>query len=296
MASDAAKMFGCPVCGFRVSPQDEACPRCGNPFSGSTKFECPFCGELVERGAKECPSCHVNYSDFREKSEARGGDDDIDALLMEIIKLESTSVKSEDKRLSCPDCSWMLDGSETRCPKCGRSFEEDVTFQCPVCGSTVSDDADKCPECGAIFVGEEEEARASEHEQVSSALDEIMGVAEREPAPDSTREKATEPAEPEPTEPAPVVTRVSSIFDKIVSVVKEDTRGPTPQPQPAGQPEPVPQPEAPREPEPAPEPAPEAEVAEPVERPEPEAAPAAGPEAAPKKTKRRKLKAKPKGS
>jgi len=182
MASGTAKMFGCPFCGFRINPSDDVCSRCGNRFIESTRFECPFCGELVERGAKACPVCHVNYTEFRERAEARGGDDSIDSLLTEIIRLEAASVKKEDKKLSCPECSWLLDGSEEKCPKCGHSFAEDVSYQCPVCGSEIRADSDKCPSCGAMFTqeGATEEEIASEHEEASSALDEILTHADKE--------------------------------------------------------------------------------------------------------------------
>jgi len=301
--SDAAKMFGCPVCGFRVAPTDETCSRCGNRFTQATKFECPFCGELVERGAKSCPVCHVNYSDLRERAEARGGDDSIDSLLTEIIRLEAASVKTEDKKLSCPNCSWLIDSSEEKCPKCGRSFMEDVSYQCPVCGLMIRAEADKCPECGTLLAeeAETEQEKASEHEEASSALDEILTHAEKEI-------KATED-KPMAEEDRPVTEKVSSMFDGIAMAVRQEPKPqetePESEPVLEVKPEPVPTPlpEQPPEPEPLKEePAAQAEAT-----PEDKSDAGTGPPAIeqeraasgevaqkPKKPRTRKLKAKPK--
>lgn len=303
MASDTAKMFGCPVCGFRVSPGEDACPRCGNEFNTSTRFECPFCGELVEPGAKMCPSCHVNYADFKEKTEARGGDDSIDSLLLEIIKLESQSVKSEEKKLSCPICSWMLEGTESMCPKCGKSFVQDVTFQCPVCGSLVNAQAVRCSECGSVFEEESVRERAEAHAEASSALDEIMFAASSTPQGREHAETAPESRVEERRPPA-MKSKVSSIFGKIAEVVREEPRRREIEPEIASQPEPEPEPAPARAPvpEPIPEPVPEPPVVE-QPKPEPVAEPEQGPAtddeqpkaASPsRKSRQRKLKAKPK--
>ena len=301
--SDAAKMFGCPVCGFRVSPTDETCSRCGNRFTQDTKFECPFCGELVERGAKSCPVCHVDYLEFRERAEARGGDDSIDSLLTEIIRLEAASVKTEDKKLSCPNCSWLIDGSEEKCPKCGRSFMEDISYQCPVCGLTIHAEADKCPECGTLFAGEDEteQKRAFEDEEMSTALDELLTHTEKET-------KATED-KPMAGEDRPVTERAPSIFERIGTAVRQEPKPQEPEPESEAvleaKPEPVPTPL----PEPMPEPEPlREELAEQAEAkpeggsdvgagtPVDEREKAASGETAPKprKPRTRKLKGKPK--
>jgi len=307
MASGTAKMFGCPFCGFRISPSDEVCSRCGNSFVDSTKFECPFCGELVERGAKSCLVCHVNYTEFRERAEARGGDDSIDSLLTEIIRLESASVKKENKRLSCPECSWLLDGSEEKCPKCGHSFAEDVSYQCPVCGSEIRDDADKCPDCGAMFAPESvtEEERASEHEEASSALDEILTHADKES--DATVE-SDEKLTMEPME-HPMKQKTTSMFGRIATAMRQEPkpREEVQEPETSSEPEPVRAPETMHEPVPEPKP----ENVEPLSKAE--AAPVeqvgatvsepvhngqnASPQettSQPKKVKTRKLKSKPK--
>lgn len=299
MESETAKMFGCPVCGFRVSPRDSACPRCGNEFNIATKFECPFCGELVEPGMKTCPSCHVNYSDFKEKTEARGGDDSIDEILMEIIKMESQAVKSEEKRLSCPICSWMLDGTESKCPKCGKSFVEDVTFQCPVCGSLVNANAVRCSECGSTFEEEEAGEVAAAHAHTDSALDEIMSAASSVPSYESRPSETPKPA-PEPERSQSAKSKVSAMFGRLTDAVREEPKKPAPKPEPVEIERPEP------EPEPAPVPKEEQisepEVAPPVveeQKPEPEQAPReeepkADESDQPKKSRQRKLKTKTK--
>lgn len=182
---------------------DISCPRCGNQFSSETKFECPFCGELVERGSVECPSCRVNYGEFREKTQARGGDESIDALLLEIIQLEAQSARTETKKFSCPGCSWMLDSETKWCPRCGRDLTaEEEAFQCPICGSAVSDDATTCPECGISFVTEEAAegpARSSltAADSIMEAMDSLVRI---EKAPKETT--GAPELEPEPVRSA----------------------------------------------------------------------------------------------
>ena len=284
MMTSEHRIFGCPVCGYRISQKETTCHRCGNVFSGSTKFECPFCGDLVEQGAPSCPSCHVDYAEFRASTEARGGDDSIDSLLNEIIRLEAASVKVEGKIISCPKCTWLLKGDETECPKCGMKFSEDVSFQCPICGSPVMADAPKCGECGVEFGGEEGLAEVEEgedHEQAAITLDEIVSSVgafpHYEPAEDERPRESSRPVKPEP-EPFPE------------PVVEE--------PQPPVEPEPAVE-------EVAPEPVLETP---PQEEPVPEALPddffdelesdVKKPQKAPqkKKSKQRKLKAKPQGA
>ncbi len=262
MATDSMDLFGCPYCGFRVRPTDDACPRCGNTFHTDTKFECPFCGDMVPPGTQECPSCHINFTEFVTHSEKKTTPDSIDSLLMDIINLESSQVKEEDKKLSCPKCSWMLDGSEDRCPKCGADFTENATFQCPICGAFVDSNAANCPECGTHFAGDvgaaDEQQTAERHEAFSSALTDILSSAGHEG-------------------PLPEVEK------------------PAPAPPPIEEPEPV---RAPPAPEPvAAEPAetvkePPAEAIEEEPTPAPQKAAPAGP----KKAKQRKLKAKPGGA
>jgi len=258
MAIDSMELFGCPYCGFRVRPTDDVCPRCGNNFHEGMKFECPFCGDMVSPGAEECPSCHVNFTEFVSQSAKKVNTDSIDSLLIDIINLESSQVKKEDKKFSCPKCSWMLEGNEERCPKCGADFTEDAAFQCPICGSFVDPRSANCPECGTTFAGGEagEEQRAAEdHEAISSALTDILS---------------------------------SAGHDEPLPEVEESTAAPPP----AEEPPPVRAPPAPEPVEAIPEEAVTEAPAEPVEEPQPEPQIAA-PAPAPKKTKQRKLKAKP---
>jgi predicted amidophosphoribosyltransferase len=280
MASDAKNLFGCPFCGFRVSPMDESCPRCGNGFSEGTRFECPFCGDLVAPGTKECPSCHVNFGEFLTKSKKHVSEDSIDSLLMEIIRMESTQVRREEKKFSCPKCSWMLDGSETRCPKCGEDFREDAMFQCPICGSFVNANASKCPDCGTLLAGEtqlaDEQRVADDHEDFSSALSEILvSAGHTGPLPERVK-VAPEPERPVAGGSSPEVVRP----EPEPVEVPEPEPVKMPEPEPIKLSEPVPEPEKVEPPPAEPEPAPEQVV----------------PAAAPKKAKQRKLKGKPSGS
>jgi RNA polymerase subunit RPABC4/transcription elongation factor Spt4 len=201
MASEVKELFGCPFCGFRVSTMEESCPRCGNKFTQETMFECPFCGDMVAPGSKECPSCHVDFAEFMSKTRRKASNDSIDSLLMDIIKLESLRVKREDtKTFSCPNCSWMLDGTEEKCPKCGHEFAEDSALQCPICGSIVDAGATVCPECGTQFeqveVEVEKEDTTDQHEAISSALSDLLSSA-------GHTEPLVEVREPEPVQERP---------------------------------------------------------------------------------------------
>jgi predicted RNA-binding Zn-ribbon protein involved in translation (DUF1610 family) len=293
MARTKVKMFGCPACGYRVSSGDEVCPRCGNAFDKETKFECPFCGEMVERGAMSCQACHVDYAEFREKTEARGGDDSIDLLLLDIIKLESTSVKQGDKRFSCPKCDWMLDGSEEKCPKCRESLSGDTSFQCPICGAPVNPDSAKCPECGTGF-SQDEEARAYQHVGAEHSLDEITAAAAQMPSPSEGLEstKAEEDVQSRwrgKDDFSSVTDRISSTFGKITEAMKVESK---PQPTQSPPREEKPVVEIAAEPEPT-TPAPSADLSTEEEAKDAQAEPEP---ATPKKTKTRKLKAKPQGA
>ena len=152
MSSEEKRLFGCPACGFRVTGSEGNCPRCGAKFGGRARFECPFCGETVSPGDERCPYCLVKFNEFVSKTEERVSDRSIDGLLMEIIESEAKQVKGEGKKLSCPTCSWMVDGSEDSCPKCGIRFSEMVAYQCPVCAALVSAETVECEECGSVFL------------------------------------------------------------------------------------------------------------------------------------------------
>jgi len=191
MAASGTKIFGCPACGYRVGHDDKSCPRCSNKFTASTRFECPFCAELIDTSGGSCPSCHVVFDDLRERTKDKASDDSIDSLLTEIIRLEALEVKQEDKKLSCPTCSWLLSGTEEACPKCGKSLVEDFNFQCPVCGEMVDKNAAKCQECGAAFAEDlpppkpPEPQRTEPVEATPKAEEEVAGPVA--PAPESKK-------------------------------------------------------------------------------------------------------------
>lgn len=271
------RILGCPICGYRVDPKDHNCPRCGSEFYEGTKFECPFCGGLVSSNSKFCPNCRVDYGDFGERTTAKVSEDSIDALLTEIIGLESSQVKAEAKRYSCPNCSWMLEGSERICPRCKHDLVVDLSFQCPVCGTIVGSSAKVCPECGANF---------EEAEEVEEAPEQKLEI-----PPPKEKVQAREP----PPEPLKEV--------KPIVIVKPPHKVARP---PERAPEPIPAPAEPVVETPEPEPAPskpedtladlerhlEAEAE--IDRTSEQLA-AMATQPAKKGTKRRKLKAKPKG-
>ncbi|UCE92306.1 MAG: hypothetical protein JSV90_04000 [Methanobacteriota archaeon] len=159
MAREKGRLFGCPACGFRVSGDEDTCSRCGASFGDKARFECPFCGEPVSPDDVRCPSCMVKFRDFVSKSEKRASNKNIDGLLMTIIEKEAKEVKEQDRKLSCPMCSWLVDGSEETCPKCGIVFSETVAYQCPVCAALISAEMRKCDECGSIFLEAEADER-----------------------------------------------------------------------------------------------------------------------------------------
>ena len=216
MSSDVKELFGCPFCGYRVSTTEASCPRCGSKFTDDTMFECPFCGDMVSPGSKKCPSCHVDFAEFLSKSQKKMSHVSMDKLLMDIINLESSQIKQEQRKIfSCPNCSWMLDGTEDKCPRCGTDFAEDSAFQCPICGAFVDPDASKCVECGAVFAGagiDLKQEAAEQHEEMSSALTELLSSAghvgplpeirkpEPPPEPGLEQPPGQAPSEPEPIE------------------------------------------------------------------------------------------------
>lgn len=193
------RLLGCPYCGFRIDPGEALCPRCGNRFESDTKFECPFCGDLVAPGMDACPSCHIDFGEFRARVKKTTRSDSIDTLLLDIITLEADAVKREEKRLSCPSCDLLLNGSEARCPRCNADLTEGAAFQCPVCGEFVAPESSRCPGCGASF--ESEEQSDADHEAVSTALDEILtSVGHTGPLPEIERKDVFQPSQTTPPE------------------------------------------------------------------------------------------------
>ncbi len=288
-ASNSQRILGCPICGYRVSTRDRVCPRCGSEFDTGTKFECPLCGGLVDSNARSCPSCHVDYGDFREKTIARGSDDDIDTLLTEIIGLESAQVKKEDKRYSCPKCSWMLDGSESVCPRCNHDLVSDLSFQCPMCGTIVGSSTKACPECGVSF--QEPEERQRPPRQTPSEVEPIRAPSrETTPAPEPKLPPSPAPRREPAKEVKPIVVVKAP---PIVSRPAQAKPPETPSVERAKAEVDVELELSEREPEPAQEKAEEAlETLETIDEEEKAAQPSAPVK---KGTKKRKLKAKPKG-
>jgi len=280
MPKNDLKLFGCPICGFRVSRDEKACPRCGTKYDSETKFECPFCGDHVPQVAKSCPSCHVVFKEFHRQAKKTVSEQSIDQLLIEIIELEAHQVNQEDKKYSCPRCSWMLDGSEDRCPKCGAGFVDEVSYQCPICAATVPEDSDKCSECGTSFAEDEEPAPEAAPEPVpekpepvdAAAPEDVLG-APRPMVPETVEETP-------PVETAPV--------EQPAATEEERPVEPTPVPEaiPEPEPEPAPAVEETRAAETTPEPLPVVET--PAEQAEPETV--APPEERPKAPVQRKLK------
>jgi len=144
---------------MRVSGLENSCPRCGKKFDQDVKFECPFCGELILVGAKKCPVCLVDLSGISEQAKPASAKETMDALLDDLIEIESEQVKKEDKRFCCPNCAWLLDGTETRCPKCGQVLTGKLGLQCPICGTPVEKGLKQCPKCSIALEKVVEEAK-----------------------------------------------------------------------------------------------------------------------------------------
>ena len=144
---------------MRVTGLENSCPRCGKRFGTDVKFECPFCGELILIGAQKCPVCRVDLSGLSDKAKPQTVEKSIDQLLNNLIEIESAQVKKEDKRFCCPNCAWLLDGTETKCPKCGQILTGKLGLQCPICGTSVEKGLRECPKCGIALKKLIEEAR-----------------------------------------------------------------------------------------------------------------------------------------
>lgn len=186
---------------------EDACPRCGIRFGDQAKFECPFCGGPVSSEDVRCPSCLVKLHDFVPKIEERVSDQSIDGLLMEIIEKEAKAVKDQGKKLSCPKCSWMVDGSEESCPKCGMRFSDMVAYQCPVCAALVSAETVECGECGSAFLGPPGDTAEAMRDGRPSASPTAM---EGDTRPGPMMDQATAKAEPaQPVAAAPERVEVS---------------------------------------------------------------------------------------
>ena len=135
---------------MRIDGTESECPRCHKKFEVGFKFECPFCGGLIPKGSERCPTCLIDLGSFggqdRETVEKK-----TDSILDELIQLESSLIKQEEKRFCCPECSWLLSGTESKCPKCGRPLVNGDGPVCPICMAPISKDATECARCGATL-------------------------------------------------------------------------------------------------------------------------------------------------
>jgi rubrerythrin len=52
--------------------------------------------------------------------------------------------------LGCVACGKTVSGTESKCPRCGVSFE-DMRFECPFCGELIRSDIRRCNSCGTSF-------------------------------------------------------------------------------------------------------------------------------------------------
>lgn len=196
---------------MRVNGTERACPRCGKPFLEELKFECPYCGELIPRKSTKCPFCELDVSKFSSEPPQPAIEQKLDDLLENLIVEEAARVKDEAKRYSCPECAWLLDGTEARCPKCGLEFSGEVKIACPICGASVGKDLKTCPICGSLL-----HPVSAPREPIAAPQRAPMPVSQPSPAPqtevprpEGLREKAREqsmapkPVTPEVPSPPP---------------------------------------------------------------------------------------------
>lgn len=138
---------------MRIMGTESECPRCHRKFEDDFRFECPFCGGLIPKGSVRCPTCQIDLHNFgghdRESVEQK-----TDTIMNELIQLESSLIKQEKKQLCCPDCSCLLKGTESKCPKCGRALVGENGLTCPICMAPIRKDAKECGRCGAILRAE----------------------------------------------------------------------------------------------------------------------------------------------
>ena len=152
-------VLGCPACGMHITGTESECPRCHHKFEDGIRFECPFCGGLIPKGSKRCPTCQIDLMTFPGSTQ-QSVEQTADTILDELIKLESSLIKQDEKKYCCPGCSWLLAGSEQKCPRCGRALVDDTGVACPICFAPIQKDSKECPRCGAILRVEKAPATA----------------------------------------------------------------------------------------------------------------------------------------
>ncbi len=256
--SPSDKTFGCPACGMMVTGKERACPRCGRSFGDDLKFECPYCGEFIPRAAVKCPFCDLDVSKYSAEHPSPRVEKKLDDLLENLIEEEAVRVKGEAKTFSCPDCAWLLDGTEAKCPKCGLEFSDKVKIACPICGTSVGKDLVACPLCGA-HLRPKSEAEPAPSPVAQPAVAPPPAI--RAPVPSPAPSQAPEATVTKPGQG--LRDRVRQQQDQsprpAVPIPIEKPAPPPPRPAPAPAPAPVAQPEqkpTPVVPAPAPKPPP----------------------------------------
>ena len=185
------------MCGARVSGDEPACPGCGATFTKETKFECPFCAALVPHDSETCPHCGISLKLPEEKPI----ETTLNELLEQVIREETQEERAKGKRFSCPNCSYLLVGTEDKCPKCSYEFTKVNQVHCPICASLIPSTSNKCPICDRALVGLDELASLVNNEPkapvVEGTVDDVL-IPELE-GPDKLPEPKKEPeVEPPP--------------------------------------------------------------------------------------------------
>jgi predicted RNA-binding Zn-ribbon protein involved in translation (DUF1610 family) len=137
---------------MRVSGRKRICPSCGRKLVTSTLHECPSCGELISRRAKKCPVCHADLPGVASKTKAKTSEMIAEVPVPAIKETDSIQVK-EEMRQSCPECGTPLDGTESKCPKCGHELKSDLVRRCTICGAHHEEGLIECPNCGIPLAG-----------------------------------------------------------------------------------------------------------------------------------------------
>lgn len=143
----------CPACGTSISGNKSTCPSCGKKLTKSAKLECPSCGELVRKGSKECPVCKTDLSGISTKAKPHSAKKSkpvkktTDQETTALNEIESTQIRDEDKKFSCPKCAGPLAGTESKCPACGHILKGKTPLRCRACGASLKKGLRECPKC-----------------------------------------------------------------------------------------------------------------------------------------------------
>ena len=183
MTSKSSRKLSCPACGTRIVGKEMACPRCGEKLETRGKIECPSCGELISGRSKVCPKCKVKLSAISDKTKPQSKDKAKGELVSDLFELEASYVRREDERFSCPNCSQPLDGTESKCPKCGHALGGEPGLQCPICGMAIDRGRTQCPRCGVSLENVSREAEPITPFDFGPAGKPSRVVSAREPGP-----------------------------------------------------------------------------------------------------------------